>query len=249
MKSLESPPQPKRAWLTRAFAIVEETMNRKWSWLITLCFLVVCAASAQAQTSAAPVNKWEEAIRKFEEADRQSPPAKGGVLFIGSSSIQMWKSLAEDFPQTKVINRGFGGSEIADSTYYVDRIVAPYQPRMVVFYAGDNDLANGKTPQRVLEDYREFVARVKAKLPDVQIAFISIKPSLARASLMPKMRAANELIRIFTVGGKHLAFIDVFTPMLGQDGMPRPELFGSDGLHMNKQGYSLWKAVIAPYLR
>ena len=229
--------------------IVEDMMNKKLFWLMTLCFAVVCAASAHAQSSAAPVNKWEEAIRKFEEADRQSPPPKGGVLFIGSSSIQMWKSLAEDFPQTKVINRGFGGSEIADSTYYVDRIIVPYQPRMIVFYAGDNDLASGKTPQKVFEDYKQFVSRVKARLPKARIAFISIKPSLARAALIDKMRAANDLIRSYAANDKHLAYIDVFTPMLGPDGKPRPQLFGPDGLHMNKQGYSLWRGVIAPHLR
>src|SRR5437868_9345724 len=153
-------------------------MIRKSALLITFC-LVICISFARAQQSPAPANKWEAAIRKFEESDRQSPPAKVAVLFIGSSSIQMWKSLAEDFPQTKVINRGFGGSEVADSTYYVDRIVVPYQPRMVVLYAGDNDLASGKTPQKVFEDYKEFVNRVKARLPKARIAFISIKPSLA----------------------------------------------------------------------
>jgi lysophospholipase L1-like esterase len=223
-------------------------MIRKWAWVITMC-LVACATFARAQQSAAPANKWEEAIRKFEEADRQSPPASDGVLFIGSSSIQMWKSLAEDFPQKKVINRGFGGSEISDSIYYVDRIVVPYRPRLIVFYAGDNDLANGKSPQSVFEDYKEFVARVKAKLPGARLAFISIKPSLARAALIEKMRAANELIRSYAARDKHLAYIDVFTRMLGPDGQPRPELFGPDGLHMNRQGYILWREVIASYLR
>ena len=215
-----------------------------------ICCLVICATFARSQIiAAAPANKWEGAIRKFEEADRQNPPAKGGVLFIGSSSIQMWKNLAEDFPQTKVINRGFGGSEISDSTYYVDRIVVPYRPRLIVFYAGDNDLASGKSTQSVFEDYKEFVNQVKANLPRAHIAFISIKPSLARLALIQKMRAANELIRRYAANKKHLAYIDVFTPMLGQDGMPRSELFGPDGLHMNRQGYSLWREVIAPYLR
>lgn len=223
-------------------------MIRKCAWVMTVC-LVACATFVRAQQSAAPANKWEEAIRKFEEADRQNPPASDGVLFIGSSSIQMWKSLAEDFPQTKVINRGFGGSEIGDSTYYVDRIVAPYRPRLIVFYAGDNDLASGKSPQSVFEAYKEFVTRVKANLPGVRIAFISIKPSLARVALIQKMRAANELIRSYAARDKHLAYIDVFTKMLGPDGQPRPELFGPDGLHMNRQGYSLWREVIAPYLR
>ena|SRR5262245_3274473 len=121
--------------------------------LIGFCCLIICAAAVSAQQTPASPNRWEADIKKFEEADRQNPPAKSAVVFVGSSSIRMWKDLAEDFPDTKVINRGFGGSQLADSTYYADRIVIPYQPRMVVLYAGDNDLAAGKTPQQVFEDY------------------------------------------------------------------------------------------------
>lgn len=197
----------------------------------------------------APASKWEAEIRKFEDADRQAPPPKGAVLFIGSSSIRMWKDVATDFPDTKVINRGFGGSEIADSTAFVDRIVAPYQPRLVVLYAGDNDLNSGKTPQQVFAAYQAFVHRVRAKLPKVKIAFISIKPSLARLKLMEQMRATNDLIRGYATKQKNLVFIDVFTPMLNAEGQPRPELFIQDGLHMTREGYDIWRRVIAPYLR
>lgn len=199
--------------------------------------------------STAPISKWEADIRKFEEADRQNPPPKGAVLFIGSSSIRMWKDLATDFPATKVINRGFGGSEIDDSTAYVDRIVVPYQPRMVVLYAGDNDLNSGKTPQQVFEAYQAFVNRVRAKLPQAKIAFISIKPSLARLKLMDQMKTTNELIRSYTRKQKNLIFIDVFTPMLNAEGKPSPELFIQDGLHMTRAGYDIWRRIIAPYLR
>src|SRR6266550_4287597 len=111
-------------------------MNKK-RWLVMMFCAVAFIATGQALQS--PENKWEPEIRKFEDSDRQNPPPKGAVLFIGSSSIQKWNSLADDFPGTKVINRGFGGSEIADSTVYVDRIVVPYRPKMVVLYAGDND--------------------------------------------------------------------------------------------------------------
>jgi lysophospholipase L1-like esterase len=171
------------------------------------------------------------------------------VVFIGSSSIQSWKSLADDFPGTRVINRGFGGSELADSTFYADRIVIPYQPKMVVLYAGDNDLADGRTPQQVFEDYKAFVERVHRKLPTTKIAYISIKPSPARASLLQRMKEANRLIKTYATHHKRLIYIDVFTPMLGKDGNPRPELFGPDRLHMNSEGYGLWKLVIAPYIR
>lgn len=224
-------------------------MTKARPLLLACCLLAVCAVAPAQQPAPAAGQKWESEIQKFEAADRQHPPPQGAVLFIGSSSIRMWKDLAADFPETKIINRGFGGSEIADSTYYIDRIVAPYHPRMIVLYAGDNDLAAGKTPQQVFEDYQAFVRRVREKLPGAKIAYISIKPSPARASLMEKMRAANELIRGYTARGKNLVYIDVFTPMLGEDGMPRSELFIADKLHMTREGYAVWRKVIAPYLR
>ena len=221
-------------------------MSKK-QWLVMIFCAVAFTATARALQS--PGNKWEPEIKKFEESDRQTPPPKDAVLFIGSSSIQMWKSLADDFPGTKVINRGFGGSELADSTFYVDRIVVPYRPKMVVLYAGDNDLANGKTPQQVFEDYKVFVESFHRKLPTARIAFVSIKPSPARASLLQSMKEANGLIKAYATHARRLVYIDVFTPMLGKDGSPRPELFGPDKLHMNSEGYSLWTSVIAPSIR
>ncbi len=161
----------------------------------------------------------------------------------------MWQSLAEDFPGIKVINRGFGGSELADSTFYVDRIVIPYKPRIVFLYAGDNDLAGGKTPQQVFEDYKAFVSRVHRQLPRTRIAFISIKPSPVRASLLQSMKQVNGLVEAYATHARRLVYIDVFTPMLGKDGSPRPELFGPDKLHMNSNGYSLWTSVITPGIR
>jgi lysophospholipase L1-like esterase len=220
-------------------------MNKSRPWVVMICLAVLCSAVSRAQQDTA--NRWEAEIRKFEESDRRNPPAVGAVLLIGSSSIRLWQSLAEDFPGTKVINRGFGGSEIADSTFYVERIVTPYRPQMVLLYAGDNDLANGKTPRQVFEDYKAFVSRVRLKLPAARIAFISIKPSPARASLLRSQIEANALIKEYASRDKRLIYIDVFTPMLGGDGSPRPELFGPDGLHLNKEGYRLWKTLIAPY--
>ena len=226
--------------------ILDVMMNKRRTRLVMI-FLAVWPAVIQAQSS--PTNKWEIEIEKFEESDRHDPPAKGAVLFIGSSTIRFWQSLPEDFPEIQIINRGFGGSEIADCTFYVDRIVIPYHPRIVVLYAGDNDLAGGKTPQQVFEDYTAFVSRVHRQSPRTRIAFISIKPSPARASLLQSMKNANELIKAYTTNDKRLIYIDVFTVMLGKDGNPRARLFGPDRLHMNKNGYSLWKSVIAPYIR
>ena len=221
------------------------TLSRIKSVLV----IIVTAACVQAQQQAATTNKWEAEIRKFEEADRKSAPPKGAVLFVGSSSIRLWETLDQDFPAVKVINRGFGGSDITDSTHYAGRIVTPYSPKLIVLYAGDNDLANGKSPEQVVEDFRAFVGRVRGDLPQVRIAFIAIKPSVARRQLMEKQKAANGMIKQYITGEKGLVYIDVFTPMLNRDGEPRPELFVGDGLHLNREGYALWKSVAAPHLR
>lgn len=226
---------------------IEHMAMKRTAIIFGLSCWMLCAV-ALAQTPASPA-RWENDIKAFEAADHEAPPPKGAVLFVGSSSIRMWKELAQDFPDTKVINRGFGGSQIADSTYFADRIVIPHQPRMVVLYTGDNDLAAGKSPQQVFDDYKSFVARVRDKLPKARIAFLSIKPSLARLKLMDQIRETNRLVREFAAAGKGLDYIDVFTPMLNAEGQPRPELFLKDGLHMNREGYAIWTKAAASFLK
>lgn len=193
--------------------------------------------------------RWEPDIRKFEAADKEKMPPAGAVLFVGSSSIVKWKSLAEDFPGVTTINRGFGGSELADTTYFADRIVIPYAPKTVVVYAGDNDLAAGKTPEQVFAAWKGLVENVHAKLPQTRLVFISIKPSVARWKLADKIRATNELVKSYAAADKRQTYVDVFTPMLSADGMPRPELFVKDGLHMTPAGYAIWTKVVTPVIR
>ena len=191
---------------------------------------------------------WEADMQRFEAADAQSPPPRGGVLFIGSSSIRFWDTLAQDFPGVPVINRGFGGSELRDSTWYADRIIVPYAPRQILIYAGDNDLNAGRTPQQLRADFIAFVERVRRDLPKAKIAYISNKPSPSRAQLLPVQRAANTLI---AAEAKRLGvdYIDIFTPMLDASGQPDESLFVEDRLHMNRAGYVIWQRAIAPYLK
>jgi lysophospholipase L1-like esterase len=211
---------------------------------ITL-LLLLFALSAPGQTT----NRWDKDIAAFETQDKTNPPPKGAILFIGSSSIRLWKTLAEDLPEHKVINRGFGGSQIADSVHFVDRMVVPYQPKRIVMYAGGNDINGGKTPEQVASDFKAFVARVHAKLPETKIAYISIAGNPARWAQVERVKAANELIREFTTTDKRLSFIDVFPHMLGKDGMPLPDIFVDDRLHMNEKGYAIWKRVVGAALK
>lgn len=213
-----------------------KTHLSKWNLLFVVCLIGLVAADAP----------FEKEIKAFEAADAKQMPPKNAVLFIGSSSIRKWTTLAADFPEIQVINRGFGGSKIPDSTRYADRIAIPYHPRLIVMYAGDNDIAAGKTGQEILEEFQDFVKKVRDGLPEVPIDYISIKPSLKRWKMIDQIKDANSLIEGWAKTQKGIGYIDCFTPMLGEDGKPRPELFVPDGLHMTRKGYELWTSIIKP---
>lgn len=187
-------------------------------------------------------------IQAFISSDATHPPPAHAILFLGSSSIRLWDSLARDFPEHQVINRGFGGSQIIDSVRYFGRIVAPYQPRLIVLYAGGNDINAGKSPETVFADYKAFVGKVRQALPRTRVAYVSIAPNPARWAQVDRVRAANRLIQQYTRHDDRLKFIDVFPYMLGPDGEPKPDLYRADRLHMNAKGYLLWQWLIRPYL-
>jgi len=215
---------------------------------VALTFALLTTAlrvAAQPVTNAPP---FAAEIAAFEVADKTNPPPRDAILFIGSSSIRLWKSLEQDFPRHRVINRGFGGSQIIDSVNFAGRIVLPCRPRQIVFYAGGNDINAGRSPEQVFADFKAFVATIHATLPRTKIAYISIAPNPARWSQVDRVKAANQLIEAHARTDPRLTFINVFSKMLGADGNPKPEIFVADRLHMNEKGYALWKEIVAPYL-
>ncbi len=221
-------------------------MPRQLKRFAGVAIALVWAAAPARVPAAAQVSR-AEAMAAFEQQDRAAPPPPGGIVFVGSSSIRLW-DLARSFPAMPVTNRGFGGSQIIDSVNHVDLLVLRHKPRLVVFYAGDNDIAAGKTPLRVAGDFATFVARVHAALPATRIAFIGIKPSILRWALVGNVREANARIRAGAEHDDRLAFIDVDGPMLGWDEKPRKDLFVEDGLHLTPKGYDLWTALVRPFL-
>ena len=207
---------------------------------------VRAAVTPPVSVVTAPADRFESEIRTFEDSDRIRPPRPGGIVFVGSSSIRMWPDLRADFPGLNVIQRGFGGSRLDEVVRYAPRIVLPYRPALVVLYAGENDIAENRTPEQVFDAYKAFVRLVRDTLPQTPIAFVSIKPSPSRWGLADKMRVTNEMIRTYAATHPGLSFVDVFPLMIGAGGRPRSELFVSDSLHMNRSGYAIWRSALLP---
>ena len=191
---------------------------------------------------------WAETIAAFAKQDEKEAPPADGVLFVGSSSIRAW-DLKKWFPNLPVINRGFGGSQLCDAAHYADELVVKYRPRVVVVYAGDNDIGGGKKPEQVHGDFSALVENIHNSLPEARIVYISIKPSVTRWEYANQIQRTNKLIAVdCEKEDDHLVFVDVWDAMLGEDGQPRKELLDVDGLHLNDAGYELWTKLLRPHL-
>lgn len=206
---------------------------RSLSLLAALFLAAACAAPASAQPFAAD-------IAAFEGADRAAPPARCQILFVGSSSIRFWDTLSADMAPRRVIRRGFGGSTIADVNLYFDRIVAPYQPAAIVFYAGENDIDHGATAEATVATFERFMALKRRALGATPVYFISLKPSRLRAAQLERQRAVNAAIAAMAAARDDLEYIDVAAPMEAAAG----DIYLADGLHMNAEGYAIWTRVV-----
>jgi lysophospholipase L1-like esterase len=191
---------------------------------------------------------WETEISAFERSDAANPPPKHGIVFIGSSTIRFWTTLAQDYPGQPVINRGFGGSEIVDSTHFADRILFPYEPAKVFFRAGGNDLWAGKTVDQVFGDFKDFSETVHAHLPAAKIYYISWSPSVARWREHDQEKQLNSLVAGYIAGKPWLQYIETYDLPLGPDGQPMRKLFRADGLHFNAAGYRLLVERVRPFV-
>lgn len=220
-------------------------INRLTNWFLTLLVLPALLGAAPAtQPANQPVNRFEKTILAYEAKDREAPPPQGAALFIGSSTFTMWKTLAEDMKPIPVINRGFGGSTIPEVLYYMDRIVLPYKPAKIVFYTGGNDIAGGANAEKVFANFKTFVEKARATLPEVQIYFVSSKTAPTRVKFAATIDRFNNLVIEHVKQTPGLHFIETRPLLLDAQGAPREELFLKDRLHMNRQGYELWIPVI-----
>lgn len=218
------------------------------TWIKTALAIVFCSLGLEDVFSQHPFYR---DIQQFKKQDSSIFPPKRGIIFIGSSSFTMWKDAQEYFPSHTIINRGFGGSTLPDVIRYVDDIVFPYDPRQVVIYCGENDLASSDTlsATTVTERFITLFDLLREKNKKLRIVYVSMKPSPSREKLFSKMQAANAAIKDFLDKRKRTAFVDVYPLMLDAEGNPRKELFLQDMLHMNKDGYAIWQKALEPYLK
>lgn len=219
----------------------------KYLTILLALFCLLNVVALAEEKSKHDFARWKSAISKFEKQDQKQGIQKDGILFVGSSSIRLW-DLEKYFPDQPVINRGFGGSEIVDSIHYAEQLILKHHPKVIYLYAGDNDIYRKRTAKQVAADFQNFVAKIHKTLPKTRIVFIAIKPSLSRWNLSDTMLNANQLISEQCAKNDLLDYADVWKPMLGADGKPRPELFKSDGLHLNHEGYVVWQNVVQPFM-
>lgn len=218
----------------------------KKTLLLTFLLLLFGAAAAQTYDRA---NLWQTEIDALTEIDRRQTPPKEAILFVGSSSIRKWDNLRNDFPRANVLNRGFGVSHLEDVNHYFDQTVTPSEPKIIFLYAGENDITAGKTPERVLEDFKRFVTLARGKTPKSKIYFISLKPSPSRWDLREKFQRTNALIKAECEKDKRTKFVDIWAAMLDEKGLPKAEIFIEDNLHMNQKGYDIWRNILAKYVK
>ena len=211
-------------------------------------------SSLEIKAAAVYLDSWSKKdfyqgdIDKFKEADKGTSPAKDLILFTGSSSIRFWSTLKDDMAPHNVLNRGFGGAHIAHVNYHFDEIVKPYKPKAIVFFCGTNDLSAFKTPEETFEDFNRFLSMVKNELPGTKLIVIGVKPSTARAYLIPEEQEFNGLISNLAEKEDLLSYVSVWNPMLTDEGKANPDLFVDDGLHMNQKGYEIWAKLVKPEL-
>lgn len=213
--------------------------------LALVCWLWFICPPVLAQD----MQQWEKEISALEQQDKINKPPKKPIVFTGSSSIRMWETLAQDFPDKKVLNRGFGGSQTFEVLHFADRLILPYRPKQVVIYVGDNDLAAGKTPAQVFADFKALFQKIRSGSKKTNVVFISIKPSPSRKQLLPAIEQTNQLIRDYLNTQNRTGYVDVYHLMLTPQGKFNPALYRADSLHMTDAGYRIWAAAVRPVLK
>ena len=215
---------------------------------LILVFWSVLSITLFAQSTNNPEIVWGKSIAQFAKQDSVAAPGRGGILFLGSSSFTIWKDVSACFPGKNIINRGFGGSQMSDVLYFKERLILPYQPKQLVIYEGENDIASGEKPDSILSELSRLVAWTKKQVPGIKICVVSMKPSPRRWEFRETMLEMNGRLKQFASESKNIDFVNIWDALLGADGKPVKENYLDDTLHLNANGYKIWQKALSPYL-
>lgn len=198
---------------------------------------------------AIPVDRYESSIAAYESADKLKAPEGGGTLFLGSSTFTLWgRDLEREFARFHALNRGFGGSTISEVDHYLERICFPYRPRLILIYAGTNDIADGRSPDQVLKDFETLMAHLRGQLPNTRVAYVSMAMPPSRTQFERQYEEANSKLRQLCEAEPNLDYLDVSQLLLDDKGRPRENFYRDDRLHMKPSGYAVWTPVLRQYL-
>jgi len=234
--------------MTRRLEFLKPSNTSLAGYLLAGLLLAGCQAPPPNTLATHDSSRWQKEIATFEAMDITNRPPAECIVFVGSSSIRLWKTLPQDFPGFPVVNRGFGGSQLADSVNYAEQIITSYHPRQIVIYAGGNDINAGKAPELVFGDFAALAQKIHTQAPRAKIAYISSAPNPARWAQVDKVRRLNSLVSAYCQRHGY-TFINVFPLMLGLDGLPKPDIYVADRLHMNTNGYAIWREAVGPHLK
>jgi len=215
---------------------------------LTMAAILMCVANASQGQAPGLQDRFEKKVVEYEAGDKASPPPRDAILFAGDSQFYRWKTIHEDLAGYTLINRGIDSFQMPDLIHYVDRLVLPYAPRLIVLHVGGNDVHNGRTPAQLLADFQRFVGLVRARYPDVKIVYSSITPGPGRWDEAPQRVAANRAIQQYIATQPSLAFVDLWSAMLTPDGRPREDLWVEDRVHPNHAGYLIRVKLTQPLL-
>ena len=218
-----------------------------FSFLFSLTLVIDARAQSDVSTVVAG-NRFEKNVQAYEAADRANPPPQKAILLAGDSQFFRWKTVAEDLPDYSIVNRGIDSFQTSDLVHFADRLVLPCHPRMIILHVGGNDVHIGKSPEQVLSDFKSFVAKVRAHLPAIPIAFSGITPGPGRWDEAPKRKETNRVTKEYIATQPNLLFVDLWDAMLTADGQPREDLWVADRVHPNHAGYLLRVKIMRPLL-
>jgi lysophospholipase L1-like esterase len=210
-----------------------------FAWIPLLMLLVPVNAAGLPST-----NRFEPEVLKFEALDRRIPPPPRPILFVGSSSIRLWTNLPTSIQERPVLNRGFGGSRFKDLLRFFNRVVLPYGPSVLLVYEGDNDLADGQTPAEIAQDLAMFLDRAETELRGTSVVLLTVKPSPSRRHLLEAQSEFNRRLQTLAASRQRVRVVDVASPLLDSRGEPDPRFFAADQLHLNADGYEMWRKPV-----